>query len=130
MVRIIIKVLSILVIIGSIGYSGYYLMSDSLHVRELSDIPTNYVETNYVSIDDNSGKTTLNGVGNVYINTISKGFHVEREAIDANRINVVFTNGDEVRRYNYDKNTKILSFLFKPYESTVTGSAYIIEGND
>ena len=57
----------------------------------------------------------------------SEGFAVQSEAIDASTIDVVFTRGEEVRRYNYDKNSKILTFLFSPYEDSSTGSSYIIK---
>ena len=126
MVRIISKILSVLIILGSIGYTGYNIIDDSLTVVPLSKIPTDYIETNYLSLEDNMGKTTINGIGNIYINLISEGFTVEREAITKDSIDVVFIRADEIRRYNYDKNSKILTYLFSPYEDSATGSTYII----
>lgn len=127
MVRIISKILSLVIILGGIGYTGYDIINNSLSVKPLVTLPTNYVETNYVGIEENSGKTTINGIANIYINMKSEGFTVQSEAIDASTIDVVFTRGEEVRRYNYDKNSKILTFLFSPYEDSSTGSSYIIE---
>lgn len=125
MVRVISKILSILVIISGIGFTGYNIIQNSLTVMPLNKIPTDYVETNYVGLEDNMGKTTINGIGNIYVNMISEGFYVQQEAIAGDSIDVVFTNGEEVRRYNYDKNTQILTYLFNPYERTVDGGSYI-----
>ena len=125
MVRVISKILSILIILSGIGFTGYNIIQNSLTVMPLNKIPTDYVETNYVGLEDNMGKTTINGIGNIYVNMISEGFYVQQEAIAGDSIDVVFTNGEEVRRYNYDKNTQILTYLFNPYERTVDGGSYI-----
>lgn len=125
--RIISKILSVLIIFGGLFYTGYTLSQDTLLVLPLNTLPQDYVETNYVGLEDNMGKTTMNGIANIYINLQNEGFTIQSESRDSSEIDVVFVRDDEVRRYNYNKNSKILTYLFNPYEDTHTGSSYINE---
>ena len=128
--RIIRKILCVITTICITVYVVNDFLGKSFMVKEDVVVPSNYCETFYESYTNNTGVTTINGIGNVYYNFKQLGYSVYNEQITDNSIDVCFVLEDDIWRYYYEIGTGYVIFFNNKYELSFNGATYIIERKD
>lgn len=93
-------------------------------------IPQNFCDTFYESFTNNTGRTTINGIGNVYCNMAFLGYDIIQEDIGDDYIDVCFQKDSDIWRYYYEIGTGYVIFFNNKFESSFNGATYIIERKD
>lgn len=130
MVRIVRKILFIIVTICMVVYVVNDFLGKSLLIENDVEIPAEYCDTFYQSYSTNTGVTTLNGIGNVYINFSDLGYNVVKEDITETYIDVCFQKSEDIWRYYYEIDTGYVIFFNNKFEESFKGATYIIERKD
>ena len=128
--RIIRKAIFIIVTVCVIAYAGNDFLGKSLIIVDDVVIPNTFCETYYESYNNNTGVTTINGMGNVYYNFKALGYNVVQEEINENIIDVCFQKDEDIWRYYYEIGTGYVIFFNNNFESSFNGATYIIERKD
>lgn len=128
--RIVRKVLCVIITTCMAVYVGNDFLGKSLIIANNVTVPQEYCDTFYESYSNNTGTTTINGMGNVYYNLKYLGYDVIKEDITDNYIDVCFQKNDDIWRYYYEIGTGYIIFFNNKYESSFNGATYIIERKD
>lgn len=128
--RIIRKIICIIITACITVYVVDDFLGKSLLIKEDVIIPSNYCETFYESYSNNTGSTTINGIGNVYYNFEYLGYDKIKEEITDRYIDVCFKLDDDIWRYYYEIDTGYVIFFNNKYELSFNGVTYIIERKD
>lgn len=128
--RIIRKVLCVIVTACIAVYVANDFLGKSLIIKEDITIPHTYCDTFYESYSNNTGVTTINGMGNLYYNFSYLGYDIVQEDITDNYIDVCFRKDDDIWRYYYEIGTGYVIFFNNKFESSFNGATYITERKD
>ena len=128
--RVIRKISCLLLTICMVVYVVNDFLGESLIIKDDVIIPQEYCDTLYESYTNNTGITTINGIGNIYYNFVYLGYEVVQEEITDNYIDVCFKKDDDIWRYFYEIGTGYVIFFNNKYESSFNGATYIIERKD
>lgn len=128
--RIIRKTLCLTVTVCIMVYAVNGFLGKSLHIADDVIIPQGFCDTFYESYSNNTGMTTINGMGNVYYNFTYLGYAIIKEDVTDKYIDVCFQKGEDIWRYYYEIGTGYVIFFNNNYESSFNGATYIIERKD
>lgn len=128
--RIIRKVLCVIVTICITVYVVNDFLGKSLIIKSDVIVPSDYCETFYESYSNNTGMTTINGIGNVYYNFNNLGYDIVKENVTDKYIDVCFKRYNDIWRYYYEIGTGYVIFFNNNYETSFNGVTYIIDRKD
>lgn len=128
--RVIRKISCLLITICIVLYVVNDFLGESLNIVNDVIIPGDYCETYYESFNNNTGVTTINGIGNAYYNFSKLGYSIIKEDITNDYVDVCFQKDDDIWRYYYEIDTGYIIFFNNKYELSFNGVTYIIERKD
>ena len=126
--RLSLKLLLLITAIACLSITVINYINIPINTNGTLYIPKQFHSTYYEMLSDNVGMTTINGLGNVYVNMEADGYEIYNEEITDHTIDVTFVKSDfPTYRYYYEYPSGRLTFFSSEYENSFIGSSYIID---